>query len=151
MSVQSFVNKRKKTFLGLPAPLGYVPGLGRGATGFTTRSDIGPARDADDIPDLADVTVDDWNNLPEVGDARNRKQRVGRAEKFTPVPDSVLARATAQTSMNTTISEQDQKYGGINTPFGAITPIGSATPSGDIDMKKIGQARNTLMDIKLTQ
>ena len=41
-----------------------------------------------------------------------------------------------------------QKYGGLNTPFGSITPIGSAT---DIDMKKIGQARNTLMDIKLTQ
>lgn len=31
--------------------------------------------------DLASVSVDDWNNLPEVGDARNRKQRVGRAEK----------------------------------------------------------------------
>lgn len=28
----------------MPAPEGYVPGLGRGATGFTTRSDIGPAR-----------------------------------------------------------------------------------------------------------
>lgn len=28
----------------MPAPAGYVPGLGRGASGFTTRSDIGPAR-----------------------------------------------------------------------------------------------------------
>jgi len=28
------------------APPGYVPGLGRGAIGFTTRSDIGPARSA---------------------------------------------------------------------------------------------------------
>jgi hypothetical protein len=28
----------------VPAPSNYVPGLGRGATGFTTRSDIGPAR-----------------------------------------------------------------------------------------------------------
>lgn len=44
-----------------------------------------------------------------------------------------------------------QKFGGLNTPFGAITPIGTSTPSADIDMKKIGQARNTLMDIKLTQ
>lgn len=244
MSVQSLVSKKKKTFIGLPAPLGYVPGLGRGATGFTTRSDIGPARDADDIPedrhappnkkmkpkdeeeeedlndanydefsgyggslcskdpydkddeeadaiyeaidkrmdekrkerreeklkqdiekfrqerpkiqqqfsdlkrDLADVSVDEWNNLPEVGDARNRKQRVGRAEKFTPVPDSVLARAAASGSHNSSVSEQEQKYGGLTTPFGSITPIGSAT---DIDMKKIGQARNTLMDIKLTQ
>lgn len=33
-----------KSFLDMPAPAGYVPGLGRGATGFTTRSDIGPAR-----------------------------------------------------------------------------------------------------------
>ena len=28
------------------APVGYVPGLGRGAAGFCTRSDIGPARTA---------------------------------------------------------------------------------------------------------
>ncbi|KAJ2785352.1 U4/U6 x U5 tri-snRNP complex subunit Prp1 [Coemansia javaensis] len=34
-----------KDFLGKPAPPGYVAGLGRGASGFTTRSDIGPARE----------------------------------------------------------------------------------------------------------
>ena len=28
----------------LPAPTSYVAGVGRGAMGFTTRSDIGPAR-----------------------------------------------------------------------------------------------------------
>jgi hypothetical protein len=43
--------KRNKAFMGMPAPLGYVPGLGRGATGFTTRSDIGPARETGDISD----------------------------------------------------------------------------------------------------
>ena len=26
-----------------PPPPGYVPGIGRGATGFVTRSDLGPA------------------------------------------------------------------------------------------------------------
>ena len=31
-------------FSKIPPPPNYVPGLGRGATGFTTRSDIGPAR-----------------------------------------------------------------------------------------------------------
>ncbi len=41
----------KKHFLGMPAPLGYVAGVGRGATGFTTRSDIGPAREATDVSD----------------------------------------------------------------------------------------------------
>lgn len=35
----------KKDFLNLPAPENYVAGLGRGATGFTTRSDLGPARE----------------------------------------------------------------------------------------------------------
>ena len=45
------VGRKRKLFLGQPAPLGYVPGLGRGATGFTTRSDIGPAREAGDVPD----------------------------------------------------------------------------------------------------
>ncbi|KAK8765171.1 hypothetical protein V5799_032219 [Amblyomma americanum] len=47
----SLVAKKRKHFLGVPAPLGYVAGVGRGATGFTTRSDIGPARDASDVPD----------------------------------------------------------------------------------------------------
>ena len=41
----------KNHFLGMPAPLGYVAGVGRGATGFTTRSDIGPAREASDVSD----------------------------------------------------------------------------------------------------
>ncbi|XP_031569741.1 pre-mRNA-processing factor 6-like [Actinia tenebrosa] len=47
----SLLNKKRKPFIGVSAPLGYVPGLGRGATGFTTRSDIGPAREATDISD----------------------------------------------------------------------------------------------------
>src|SRR4051794_11857055 len=33
-------------FLHKEAPPNYIAGLGRGATGFTTRSDIGPAREA---------------------------------------------------------------------------------------------------------
>ncbi|KAK1266547.1 hypothetical protein QJS04_geneDACA000519 [Acorus gramineus] len=40
-------------FLSTKPPPNYVAGLGRGATGFTTRSDIGPARAAPDLPDRA--------------------------------------------------------------------------------------------------
>ncbi|KAJ5455831.1 mRNA splicing factor (Prp1/Zer1) [Penicillium daleae] len=36
----------RKDFLSQQAPENYVAGLGRGATGFTTRSDLGPAREA---------------------------------------------------------------------------------------------------------
>jgi pre-mRNA-processing factor 6 len=35
----------RRDFLSQAAPENYVAGLGRGATGFTTRSDLGPARD----------------------------------------------------------------------------------------------------------
>ena len=244
----------------MAAPLGYVPGLGRGATGFTTRSDIGPAREANDISDerhlppkkkkeegedeeedlndanydeftgysgsicnkdpydkddeeadriyeevdrrmderrkdyrekklaidmerfrkerpkiqqqfvdlkreLVKVSDDQWNSLPEVGDARNRKQRgFGRQEKFTPVPDSVLARGVAEQAQNIAMDAREQMLGGLVTPYGGglATPLGAGwmTPAGggggnatssDIDMKKIGQARISLMDIKLTQ
>ncbi|KAF5921477.1 hypothetical protein HPG69_008239 [Diceros bicornis minor] len=193
--VPGAMNKKKKPFLGMPAPLGYVPGLGRGATGFTTRSDIGPARDANDPVDdrhappgkrtvgdqmkksqaaddddedlndtnydefngyagslfssgpyekddeeadaiyaaldkrmderrkerreqrekeeiekyrmerpkiqqqfsdlkrkLAEVTEEEWLSIPEVGDARNKRQRNPRYEKLTPVPDSFFAK-----------------------------------------------------------
>jgi pre-mRNA-processing factor 6 len=42
-------------FLNSKPPANYVAGLGRGATGFTTRSDIGPARAA--APDLPDKSA----------------------------------------------------------------------------------------------
>jgi len=52
-----------------PAPPGYVPGIGRGAVGFTTRSDIGPAKPMEEqqvigrsrqlpIPPLPNVTLE---------------------------------------------------------------------------------------------
>jgi len=244
-AVQALVSKKKKSFIGLPSPLGYVPGLGRGATGFTTRSDIGPARDASDVSDdrhappvkkkkeedeepdlnennfdeftgyggslcskdpydkedeeadriydeidcrmdekrkehretrlaaqleiyrqerpkiqqqfsdlkrqLADVSVDEWMALPEVGDARNKKARNPRREKFTAVPDSFMGRIISNQGTNTSMDMNEQKYGGIMTPYPGDQTPGFATPASDIDMKKIGQARNTLMDLKLTQ
>lgn len=247
----TLVAKRRKHFLGVPAPLGYVAGVGRGATGFTTRSDIGPARDASDVPDdrhapptkrkknqkeeeeddeedlndsnydefagyggslfskdpydkddeeadaiyeaidrrmdekrkeyremklrreleryrqerpkiqqqftdlkrdLSQVTMDDWKSIPEVGDARNKRQRNPRPEKFTPMPDSILSKAGIGSEAVTTLDPRQQAYGGgLTTPFPGTSTPGWATPSADLDLRKIGQARNTLMDIKLNQ
>ncbi|XP_045477612.1 pre-mRNA-processing factor 6 [Harmonia axyridis] len=244
---QALVNRNKKHFLGVPAPLGYVAGVGRGATGFTTRSDIGPARDANDVSDdrhappaakrtkkkdeeeekeeeedlndsnyddfngyggslfskdpydkddaeadaiyeaidkrmdekrkeyrekrlreeleryrqerpkiqqqfsdlkrdLINVSEDEWKNVPEVGDARNKKERNPRNEKFTPLPDSVLSRnlgGEVTTSLNPS-SGLASMVPGVATP-------GMLTPTGDMDLRRIGQARNTLMNVKLSQ
>ncbi|XP_055314139.1 pre-mRNA-processing factor 6 [Sitodiplosis mosellana] len=242
ISAAALANRNKKHFLGVPAPLGYVAGVGRGATGFTTRSDIGPARDANDVSDdrhappaakrkkkeeeeeddedlndsnydefsgysgslfskdpydkddaeadaiyeaidkrmdekrkeyrekrlkedleryrqerpkiqqqfsdlkrnLGEVTLEEWSTIPEVGDSRNRKQRNPRAEKFTPLPDSVLSR-----NLGGETSASIDNRSGLLTP-GVATP-GMLTPTGDLDLRKIGQARNTLMNVKLSQ
>ncbi|XP_035659533.1 pre-mRNA-processing factor 6-like [Branchiostoma floridae] len=261
MATQVNPNIKKKHFIGVPSPLGYVPGLGRGATGFTTRSDIGPARDATDVVDdrhappgkrtfaaahaaqkaknqeeeeeeedlndsnydefagyggslfasgpyekddeeadaiyeaidkrmdekrkerreqrereeimkyrqerpkiqqqfvdlkrkLSDVSDDMWNSIPEVGDARNKRQRNPRHEKLTPVPDTFLAKAAMSTGHVNALDPRQQHMGGFTTPYpGGMTP-GVSTPWGaatEVDWRKIGEARNTLMDIKLNQ
>ncbi|KAJ2512831.1 U4/U6 x U5 tri-snRNP complex subunit Prp1 [Coemansia sp. RSA 1939] len=62
-----------KDFLGKPAPPGYVAGLGRGATGFTTRSDIGPAREASAASGAAAAAGG--------GDAQNENQKFMKQRK----------------------------------------------------------------------
>ena len=47
-------------------PMNYVAGLGRGATGFTTRSDIGPARMAEanaEVDKLNDNKYDEFSGF----------------------------------------------------------------------------------------
>ena len=70
---------------------------------------------------LTYVSEDEWRNVPEVGDARNRKMRNPRAEKFTPLPDSVLARnlgGDSNTSIDPSsgIASAFPSTSGFNTP-----------------------------------
>ena len=96
--------------------------------------------------DLEKVTSDQWNNIPDVGDTRNRKQRLaGMREKYTPMSDAMLARNMAGENVSTI----DPKSGLASAIPGSMT--GMLTPTGDLDLRKIGQARNTLMDLKLKQ
>ena len=92
------------------------------------------------------VSVDEWANLPEVGDARNRKQRLaGLREKYTPMSDSMLARNMAGEN----VASIDPSSSMASPLPGTAT--GMLTSSGDLDLRKISQARNTLMDLKLKQ
>lgn len=89
------------------------------------------------------MTEGEWDAIPEVGDVRNKKQRNPRKEKYSAMSDSFFAKAVSQGEMSNAVDATEQMRGGLATP-------GLSTPS-DIDMKKIGQARNSLMDIKLSQ
>ncbi|KAF2977317.1 hypothetical protein EK904_003285, partial [Melospiza melodia maxima] len=109
---------------------------------------------------LAEVTEEEWLSIPEVGDARNKRQRNPRYEKLTPVPDSFFAKHLQSGENHTSVDPRQTQFGGLNTPYpgglntpypGGMTP-GLMTPgTGELDMRKIGQARNTLMDMRLSQ
>lgn len=62
---------------------------------------------------LSSVSDDEWNSIPEVGDARNKKQRNAhiRPDRYTPVPDSLLQRATAQQGAHTRLDSRQQVCG----------------------------------------
>ncbi|OMJ21660.1 Pre-mRNA-processing factor 6 [Smittium culicis] len=59
ISLRPQMIRANKDFIGKPAPPNYVAGLGRGATGFTTRSDIGPARE--NIPEATPNNDDEYD------------------------------------------------------------------------------------------
>ncbi|KAI9028238.1 PRP1 splicing factor, N-terminal-domain-containing protein [Phycomyces nitens] len=220
-----------KDFVGKPAPPNYVAGLGRGATGFTTRSDIGPARETGDIgsdvkrapgkegededderfqdPDnevglfstapyeeddeeadkvwemiddkmderrkvrrearereelaryrlerpkisqqfadlkrqLTTINEAEWAAIPEVGDLVGKNRRRNKMpERFTPLPDTILAAARDRTQYETTLDEAQQKLGGI----------ASSTLDNEMmtNFKEIGQARDKVLGLKLDQ
>ena len=52
-------------FLNMPAPSSYVAGLGRGASGFTTRSDIGPARQGPSDEAVAEAQAKRGEDVPD--------------------------------------------------------------------------------------
>ncbi|KAI8988629.1 PRP1 splicing factor, N-terminal-domain-containing protein [Mycotypha africana] len=226
-----------KDFIGKPAPPNYVAGLGRGATGFTTRSDIGPAREstdaggvdpakamgregeeddeqyqdpdnevglfstapyeeddeeADRVWDMIDAKMDErrkarrearereeiarfrkerpkiseqfadlkrqlttideseWAAIPEVADlvGKNRKKASKVPERFTPLPDTMIAAAKEKLGYsNTTL---DDKLGGI-----ASTVAGASSSVGEdglmTNFREIGQARDKVLGLKLDQ
>ncbi|KAI8073550.1 PRP1 splicing factor, N-terminal-domain-containing protein [Thamnidium elegans] len=223
-----------KDFVGKSAPPNYVAGLGRGATGFTTRSDIGPAREsggeldpakvvpkegddeeeryqdpdnevglfssapyeeddeeADRVWDMIDAkmderrkarrearereelakyrlerpkisqqfadlkrqlsTIDDaaWAAIPEVGDlvGKNRK-RNKQPERFTPMPDSIIAAARDKSQYETALDATEQKLGGI---VSAAVNGASMTDDMMTNFREIGQARDKVLGLKLDQ
>mmetsp|Transcript_33560 Transcript_33560/g.94959 ORF Transcript_33560/g.94959 Transcript_33560/m.94959 type:complete len:924 (+) Transcript_33560:85-2856(+) len=225
----NLAKEKKVNFNAIPAPSNYVAGLGRGATGFTTRSDIGPARAAPDMPThidgkdkekkdegaednkfdeflgndagmfagsgdydeddkeadeiwasidahmderrrerrearlkaeiekyraenpkiteqfadlkrkLSDVSSEEWEAIPEIGDYTIKNQK--RMQSFVPVPDTLLAKAAAEKQLDTRVTAS-----GLETPglSGLATPA-----SANQDLTAVGEGRGTVLSLKL--
>ena len=66
--------------------------------------------------------------------------------RLTPAPDSLFDKARQDAEYNTKLDARQQAIGGIQTPAGSA---GMATPLADL--KQIGEARGTVLGVKLDQ
>lgn len=85
----------RKAFLNLPAPPNYVAGIGRGATGFTTRSDIGAARtdhDSDNDSDTGGLKDEELGLLSSKSNERDDEE----AERVYELVEARLQRRKRQ-------------------------------------------------------
>ena len=93
--IESGMMRQPQQFNRAPAPSGYKAGLGRGATGFTTRSDIGPARAA--APEHGSCAATDRQNALDSGAFKNSggasQQHAGNTASFGSAPAGYKAGA----------------------------------------------------------
>ncbi|ORY32595.1 PRP1 splicing factor, N-terminal-domain-containing protein [Naematelia encephala] len=64
-TVKHIPKETRYNFLQMGAPASYVAGLGRGASGFTTRSDIGPAREGPSAEAIAEAMAKRGEEVPD--------------------------------------------------------------------------------------
>ena len=98
---------------------------------------------------LGVMTDDDWAAIPDVGDLTRKKGKKPKTstlgERFSAVPDSVLAGNLKQTAYATALDAKQQSLGGIATPA-------SAAESGLLtDFVQFGEARDKVLGLKLDQ
>ncbi|RFU32318.1 hypothetical protein B7463_g4047, partial [Scytalidium lignicola] len=72
----------RRDFLSQPAPENYVAGLGRGATGFTTRSDLGPAREGPSEDQIKEALAKRAAQLGATGYGADKKEEDDDDERF---------------------------------------------------------------------
>jgi len=96
---------------------------------------------ADIKRDLGELSKDDWLNIPDANDIGAKKRKAPEKERFMPAPDSLLAQAQAEQGSHAQLDDRQQTKGGIATVAG--------TASQMTDLNKVGEGRNTYLQLKL--
>uniref|UniRef100_A0A0C3UDZ0 PRP1 splicing factor N-terminal domain-containing protein n=1 Tax=Guillardia theta (strain CCMP2712) TaxID=905079 RepID=A0A0C3UDZ0_GUITC len=111
---------------------------------------------ADIKRDLQSLSREDWVSIPDANDISHKKRRVDTMkDRFMPAPDSLLAQAQAeQAGSHNELDTRQQVLGGITTVSGDADSspfyfIGSSTQSQFTDLNKVGEGRNTYLQLKL--
>ncbi len=93
---------------------------------------------------LANVSDEDWANIPEVGDltGKNRRTKQNLRQRFYAVPDSVIAGARDATQFDTTVTDDGPQANGsrVDSIDGTMT-----------NFADIGAARDKVLQVRLDQ
>jgi len=110
--------------------------------------------------EMVEITEEEWSNIPDIGDKNAKKRK--KMDYLTPITDSLLSKAQAEAETINAIDSARGK-GGSETPMpgGMATPMpgGMATPmpggaggaSTIADLTTIGEARGSVLGVKLDQ
>ncbi|KAK8792789.1 hypothetical protein WA158_004953 [Blastocystis sp. Blastoise] len=112
--------KRPRTYDNIEAPIGYEPGKGRGATGFVTRFDIGPAVQSDQGGTNEDITFDESGDNNIGIDTENNEYDAEDAEAeaiFDAIDKSMMNRKNKKKS---TDSENNTNSPFLNTDIRSV-------------------------------
>lgn len=93
---------------------------------------------------LANVSDEDWANIPEVGDltGKNRRTKQNLRQRFYAVPDSVIAGARDSTQFDTTVTEDGSQANGSR---------GDSVDGTMTNFADIGAARDKVLQVRLDQ
>ena len=67
---------------------------------------------------LASVTMEEWNNLPEIEDKSLKRKREKERDTLTPVPDSVIEAKRMRDATEVYLDPRQQVLGGFETHSG---------------------------------
>jgi pre-mRNA-processing factor 6 len=103
------------------------------------------------------MTEADWDNIPDAKETNKKEPR--RKEIYTPMPDNIISGVADQGTTTNALASRQQRYGGMQTPIGgASTPMsggwmtpmsGAMTPGGSGTVSQLGEARGTMLGLKL--
>lgn len=106
------------------------------------------AQFADLKKDLAKVTVEEWDSIPDIGDHTQRFKKKAKTNDrfgFVPIPDSVLQSTKLDAEHYNALDPRQQVFGGFETPMseGGVTPL--------TDQRSVGEARHKVLGLSLAK
>jgi len=105
--------------------------------------------------DMQFISMEEWENIPDVGDNALAKKRKRTIDSFMP-NDSLLKKAQDEAQVISSLDPKQQKFGGLETPIGVG---GNATPMAGMyggattiaDLTTLGSSRSSVLGVKLDQ